>query len=1006
MTLEDFFTLTEMKDGLTAPARVAELVTVMQNEKNCIVKNIGDATRQWSTVASTIAATENKDCLDLFIQLDGLWFIDKWLKDAQAFTIDSSDCYVEESILVLLQAFEKLQICKEKLISSGIWVTLKNLLSHKSTKVQERARTLVDRFEPAKDSNAIHLDVEMVGMVCDGETDAGNKLVGGGLICSVVDAPPSEQNIEHHVSETPAHHAIVAGKNDHPAKGVEVGQTIPAYQVGLHKISDDDADSKDACSEAPVSDIKLDPELQAAVMPDGQSSLDPMQGCDEGKSAVLISEISVGEIKQTDGNDNFAEESAEMENSSACMNKPRDFSTHDVEGASASVLKAVGGMASDDSDMSSVKIMLLGDLGNACTSMGKSSSEMDDNRVLQNCSTTLECKSSGQGDECCTQSYEDLADNGFMSDKHEDLETSSRTEDAATLNENKGYTKGGQCRFTHTDVFAKRTGGSSEVLKMSDMDLEYGTVDALEIARLVAVEVERQVGDYDDEQSGSSSSERILRRSIGQSDSMDSMNAKQDLPTGAVTDEMRNLESQCDGECPKVDQPFLSSDKLDTGRDNAVQDMEYSQVIEPAQEPEVRTEKSPCEFDLNQEICFEDEQVIPNLMADPVAVVSASKAAAAPGTPVAPLQFEGTLARKGSATASVFQPASPHRNTDVDRAASGGGTSSDSRQRQESLVIDLNVAEGEDCKVMDPVIGQQSSAVPSLPSVGSSAEPSSGKSKRFKFDLNQTSEDVDWKLDGRLFVPQNGHRSPSPASSSSSMRLSMRNFDLNDKPSNYGDLLEPQPFIGEKSDDSVISIMGAAVRKNIFPRQGLHYSPNGVAAEPVVDINLARAGHLFGSATAVPYAHSSLYGYNGFATGPIMPSSFPVYGPSSSIPYMVDSRGAPIVPQIMGSMSFVPPSPSQSSLVMNPAGSLPGSHVAGPSRPNLDLNSGYVVDGVNCDPGVSRQLFVPGQARSLGDQSRENVQSSCSGVGVKRKEPDGGWEPYFTNYKHHEPPQL
>ncbi|GAB4839163.1 hypothetical protein Ancab_028691 [Ancistrocladus abbreviatus] len=63
--------------------------------------------------------------------------------------------------------------------------------------------------------------------------------------------------------------------------------------------------------------------------------------------------------------------------------------------------------------------------------------------------------------------------------------------------------------------------------------------------------------------------------------------------------------------------------------------------------------------------------------------------------------------------------------------------------------------------------------------------------------------------------------------------------------------------------------------------------------------------------------------------------------------------------------------------------------MAGPSCPNLDLNSRYVVDGVNWDPGVSRQLFIPSQGRSLGEQARDNVQSSCSGVGVKRKELNG-----------------
>ena len=158
MTLEDFFTLTEMKDGLTAPSRVEELLNVMQKDKDCVLKNVGDATRQWAAVASTIAATENKDCLDLFIQLDGLWFIDRWLKDAENFGKDTSESFAEESITALLRALEKLQIDNERSISSGIWITVKNLLGHNSSKVQEGARMLFDRWKQGKDCDAIHQD--------------------------------------------------------------------------------------------------------------------------------------------------------------------------------------------------------------------------------------------------------------------------------------------------------------------------------------------------------------------------------------------------------------------------------------------------------------------------------------------------------------------------------------------------------------------------------------------------------------------------------------------------------------------------------------------------------------------------------------------------------------------------------------------------------------------------------------------------------------------------------
>lgn len=159
MTLEDFFTLTEMKDGFTAPSRVEELITVMQKEKDSLLKSTGDAARHWAAVASTIAATENKECLDLFIKSDGLLFIDRWLKEALAFPDEASDCSVEEAISALLRAVEKLQADSDKLNSSGICITVKSLLSYKSITVQDKARALFDSWK-AKDDNFSSVDVE------------------------------------------------------------------------------------------------------------------------------------------------------------------------------------------------------------------------------------------------------------------------------------------------------------------------------------------------------------------------------------------------------------------------------------------------------------------------------------------------------------------------------------------------------------------------------------------------------------------------------------------------------------------------------------------------------------------------------------------------------------------------------------------------------------------------------------------------------------------------------
>ncbi|KAI9191013.1 hypothetical protein LWI28_002219 [Acer negundo] len=118
----------------------------------------------------------------------------------------------------------------------------------------------------------------------------------------------------------------------------------------------------------------------------------------------------------------------------------------------------------------------------------------------------------------------------------------------------------------------------------------------------------------------------------------------------------------------------------------------------------------------------------------------------------------------------------------------------------------------------------------SLHSAESSLEVSPRRLERLKLDLNRISDDSDappsdLRMEGRLHYNRNGHRSPSPASSSSSMQPSLRNIDLNDIPYLQNDFLEQvhyhskssqtvSAFIAPKPDDPVISIMGARVEVN------------------------------------------------------------------------------------------------------------------------------------------------------------------------------------------------
>jgi len=999
MTLEDFFTLTEMKDGLTAPARVEELVSVMKKEKDTSVKNFADATRQWAAVASSIAATENKECLDLFIQLDGLWFIDRWLQDIQSFATESSDCFVEEAISTLLQAIERLQIENERLISSGIVVTVKSLLTFKSSKVQDRARALSDSWS-AKDVNITSMDVAKAVINSDQKLD-----------------------------------------NEHPVSSAD--NVLPALisdQVGCgEKINDQDssqitsnrADLKDGCPDSVPSLVMVESvQGSISVMVGGFSSdgnadkqhfSETKRGINEAISEVLKSEEMV-EGTRYDIKLECTPDRADKIRVSSASDCIDNLSISDAMDAEEAVVKT-DLKTNDAKDTLFNKSALGNDIKRL---VAESSNGLDE-------SGGLEHKDLDQADGCSV--FEGTKEQGTTISRLEDLDG---CKEAKRRHKGKGKIKGkGKGKyFGNTCEFARLTKHGEDtgtIRQTPDVDLENGIVDALEVARLVANEVEREVVGYN-EQSGSSSSsslssssssstsERISRDSIGQPHSPESINGGEELQTNGPTNELPTMESVSPETSEK--EPLTTGSQGTKREKHVLQDWESSQVTDAVRELETNAERSVCEFDLNQEFSSEDPDHQGDTVSKHASVVSASRAVAAPGMPAAPLQFEGNLGWKGSAATSAFRPASPRQASDSDRALSGGGTSSGSRQRQDFLDIDLNVAEGGDDKIVNPMLAKQKALLSGLPSGESSVELSPKRTEGLKFDLNQMGDgDIqasEWKMGGQIFGTQNGQRSPSPASSSC-IQPSTRNFDLNDNPSNCNDLSHQQPFLGESSfrkvspyvgpsNDSVISILGTKVKKSTFPPQTALPFPNGRASEPVVDTSFLRGGSLVGLGPAVPYPQS-VYSYNGLAMGPAMPfPSGPMYGPAGQIPYMLDPRGAPVMPQIVGSSSTIPSSYCQPSLVMNLMGSTPVSNAAGPFRPNLDLNSCFAMEGGSRDPSFYRPLFIPAQARPpLEEQLRDNFFRPLSSSGAsngKRKEPDTGWELFPTNYKHHQPPHL
>ncbi|KAM3337854.1 dentin sialophosphoprotein [Capsicum galapagoense] len=1022
MKLEDFFTLTEMSNGLTSPSRVQELVSLMQKERESVVKNAGETTKQWSAVARTIAATENKECLELFIQLDGLSFIQSWLKDALRFGSETAECFVDESIShsidYLLRAVERLHVDDKKSVSSGIWQTVKSLLGHSSSKVQERAKALFDSWDTGKDDCMVSVGTEKVqASIDDGTRDAGNLVGENGLSePSPVEGGCGEEKSEEHVGNN----AILSSRSDiHQSR---VGDTATSNQT-LEHTHMKDAFLGSSLSNSVTEDHKVEQPTHHAEcandaidMPNMCASIATGPGAVDEQADVPVPD-SIDHIKEVRSADKFnSEVSKSLEDrtislitdvrealdavAGSDLQKQTDVSNEsNCSGKSslgdASVADPVEKTLADDSrpeNHYTSKIVLEGKESRNCNDdILQDSDKYNPEHPIDSVV--------GRADKHTSDNSEDK----HTSDNSEDKHTSDNSEDKHTSDnsEDKHTSDNSEDDIENESEFQEAGKGSrdSDVFgKTSDIDFDYGIMDPLELARQVAIEVEREV-------QSCSSSDKIVESKVHEPGSPDSISAK-----------------QCEKrfECPNMEVSRgiapLTEPSLDNSEArpcNGTMELESSQVVDATLDLETNAEKGLCGFDLNLEVCSDDVDSPVNPISTSVSVVSASRAAAAPGVPSTPLQFEGTLGWKGSAATSAFRPASPRRIPAGEKAVSSGGNDSSSKQMQCFRGIDLNVSESGDDRAADLFPEKKVSLSSALPLGKSSPEASSRKSEMLEWDLNCASEEgeapSDWRMEGTLLSLRNGHLSQSPSSSSSSKQPSLRNFDLNDQSSflndfsNLNNFKKPPQNLnasgGIKSRDSVVTIMGMKVEVNRKDSATQPFPfPNGRVAENAVEHNVARGGGVLGMGSPFQYTPLPAFGYSGIAPVPPMAFSSSMYGPSGHIPYMVDSRGAPVVPQIGGSASAMPPSFSQQPFILN-MGSPPVPNGVWPSRSTLDLDTGLVLDRGNKDVVGLRPFFDQGQARPMNEPFSFSLQPSTSlSIGGKRKEPDGGWEP------HHPPP--
>ena len=137
------------KGGLVDNEGVEKLVQLMVPDRN--EKKIDLASR--SLLAAVIAATEKLDCLSQFVQLRGLPVFDEWLQEVHKGKIGDGvgsrdgDKSVEEFLLVLLRALDKLPVNLQALQTCNIGKSVNHLRTHKNTEIQRKARGLVDTWK-------------------------------------------------------------------------------------------------------------------------------------------------------------------------------------------------------------------------------------------------------------------------------------------------------------------------------------------------------------------------------------------------------------------------------------------------------------------------------------------------------------------------------------------------------------------------------------------------------------------------------------------------------------------------------------------------------------------------------------------------------------------------------------------------------------------------------------------------------------------------------------------
>ncbi|XP_074585643.1 uncharacterized protein LOC141841379 [Curcuma longa] len=989
MMLEDFFTLTEMRDGLSSLARVEELISMIQKLNDSSTSNLGDAARQWSTVASVLAATNHKECLNQFVELNGLSYLKKWLQEALDNYTDDNGIVVEELILSLLASCEKLPVDPEKTNASGFGATIELLMDYRSSKIKDKAKLLLDRLNLAKKGDIHFVQSEPAEELQTSE----NGLHSGNPSVSI---PPcsmqfGEDKCEVESAKTKVQVSNVIGCSlDAPDKE-RVPTCNQILSVSLNLIDSNAVLAEINSSGAPLVSNSCQENLSVTkehfvcnteekCTTETRSQFCQKEDADDQCDAIGSKDVadSVKEIHMniTEVKPSNSTQKETGHHSLASVCPPSEAtSLASAEPTVSSKLDSFNSDSSASKVMEHQQVDWIADYGpdRHLIKVESSVPAADLTATLQDHSVNASIPNDISDPQLSTQ---EEAVSSVIMDLERELNFKSRKN-----------------HFSVSSDFLKAVGtkGNEEISQRSGPGLEC-LDDALEVARQVAIAVEREVVDY--REVSCSSPDVNSREASGSHSPVSDAQQDEQMPEQVDGNSSSIVNEHTSSSSPEKGSEITQN--ISSGRENYDQDIVSPGPKIPLQESFGKAILDRCTFDLNANICSDEPECsmkkLPINVSAPVAVVASSK-----GAPEMPssLHFGGEMGWKGSAATSAFRPASPRRIPDGERTSSGP------KQKSIFFGIDLNVAESVDEVAGDPTLVKELPASSSLPSGDSCVEVGS-KTEMRNWDLNRLGdEDTSALLFPSLKLNfQNGERSLSSASSSSYRHSSFRDFDLNDNPSSadagshsviQSTTKATESFGWKAPHESAIKIMGAEIsltRKDNANKAQQFFIPNGMMQmEPAMFTR---------PLLPCPGASIPAYAFGGLPPGPAM-SVPPTYYSPGNFSYLAETRGMMAhLPQVTSSgLGLSTPRPFHFGAAnMHYTAGFGGAH------PGFDLNNGMTPPESVIREGESldhhhHPLFVQGHRGWMEDPS----QPSSSTISLKRKEPDSGWELPLNGYK-------